>query len=70
MVAVASAAAAFNGVEELGEALVRGRWRLPPATAVETAGRGGAVGAGGGGGGGGRRCPKRVGCFGSSTRFR
>jgi hypothetical protein len=40
MAAVASAAA-FNGVEDLGEVVVRQRWRLTPAAALATAGRGG-----------------------------
>jgi hypothetical protein len=52
--AVASAAAAFDGVEDEGKAVAMQRWHLTPAAAEATAGREGSsvdVGVGGGGGG-------------------
>jgi hypothetical protein len=59
MAPVASAAAAFDGVEDEGEAVARRRWHLTPAAVVATAGREGSsvdVGGGRGGGGGGSGC--------------
>ena len=56
MAPVASAAAAFDGVEDEGKVVARRRWHLTPAAVVATAGREGSsvdVGVGGGGGGGG-----------------
>jgi hypothetical protein len=56
MAPVASAAAAFDGFEDKGEAVARRRWHLTPEAVVATAGRKGRsvdVGGGGGGGGGG-----------------
>ncbi len=63
MAPVASAAGAFDGVEDEGKVVARQRWHLTPAAVVATAGRegssvgvgvgiGGGVGGGVGGGGG------------------
>ena len=67
MAQVASAAGAFDGVEDEGEVVARRRWHLTPAAVVATAGKEGSsvdvgvggvggvgvvVGGGGGGGGG------------------
>jgi hypothetical protein len=64
MAPVALAAAAFDGVEDEGEAVAMRRWHLTPAAVVATAGREGSsvdvgVGGGGGGGGGGGWCGRR-----------
>jgi hypothetical protein len=59
MAPVASAAGAFDGVEDEGEVVARQRWHLTPAAVVATAGREGSsvggvgVSVGGVGGGGG-----------------
>ena len=53
---MASAAAAFDAVEDEGEAVARQRWHMTPAAVVAMAGREGSsvdVGVGGGGGGDG-----------------
>jgi hypothetical protein len=62
MAPVASAAAAFDGVEDEGEAVASRRWHLTPAAVVATAGRDGSsidVGGGGGGDGDGGWCGRR-----------
>ena len=68
MAPVASAAAAFDGVEDEGEAVARRRWHLTPAAVVAMAGREGSsvgvgigvgvsgIGIGGDGAGGVGRC--------------
>ena len=59
---MASAAAAFDSVEDKGEAVVSQRWHLTPAAVVATAGRDGSsidVGGGGGGDGNGGWCGRR-----------